>query len=232
MPMCPMPAPIAPAAGPCGVSDSVDFFEKLPRDARFLLVLLGCMYLYCRQMRVGRSYVFLRRLVTTSAVIGIVCGCASFPAPESPDDSLLLVPVGVEKSTDGEWYGEYRIFVSKYGTNEVVTTFRPTPGARYALVDGLEPGRYYISQDHFRYDRGSTATGTTRNLRIPFSLRPGEVTVLGVRFVYIMEASDTPGWIQMNRRWDRVTVEEYDALREHLRGLGNADKWEIRFFGR
>ena len=81
------------------------------------------------------------------------------------------------------------------------------------VVDNLPPGKYYLSQDLFRYNAGQRqTTDNTVNLHYRFTLEPGTATVLGYRFIYLLFEEGSPAQLYMNREWRAMSQKDYESI--------------------
>ena len=159
-------------------------------------------------------------LIFLSVLTLIISSCKTVPAPESMMDTMLIIPIEIEKENSRDWFGKYRISITDASTKEIVVT-KPLPIRNsYTIITGLEPGKYYISKDQFVYD-SSKRLGSSVDTKINFELFLNRITVLNKEFIYRMKENK-----HMDRRWDYFSSEKKTELLEVISDYGNFDLWD------
>ena len=172
----------------------------------------------------------LKNLIIKSSLILLILGslifssCRTLPPPASNDDTMLIIPMGIEKRGAADWFGKYRIHVTSNSSGEIVKTHLMPISSGYTLIKGLKPGEYRITRDEFIYN-SNRSPGSHVNRSYYFELFPGKITVLHKRFVYTFLPNSSGGSV-MNRRWDSFTKKDQEELLYSFKEYKNYDLWD------
>ena len=172
----------------------------------------------------------LENIITKSPLILLIFGllvfssCRTLPSPASNDDTMLIIPMGIEKKGSADWFGKYRIHVTSKSTGEIVKTHLMPISSGYTLIKGLAPGEYTITRDEFIYNY-NRSPGSHVDRSYLFKLVPGQITILDRKFVYTFLPNSTGG-STMNRRWDTFPLISRVGLLESFEEYKNFDLWD------
>ena len=123
------------------------------------------------------SILFILAIFMSSCVGGL-------PAPESGDDTLLIVITG--KNLQGgvnDIFSYYEIKTDKTDNRIVIT-----PKKKYCMVPNLPSGDYInltiLERFYTSHSVDTPNTGQPTPVRIPFQMKPGYITIFPLKFVY------------------------------------------------
>ena len=140
-------------------------------------------------------------------LIILTSSCISVPAPESRDDTLLIVLT--EKHVQGgvQIFYYYELLTDKSDTKILVT-----PKKKYCITAGLPPGEYEdITLTLKRYDVAgysmSARTFPPFVRKIPFVLKSGYITIFPVKFIYKVEVSPD-NTTHSSYKYENVTIKD------------------------
>ena len=162
-----------------------------------------------------------------TGVVGFgLLGCAGLPTPNSPQDTLLILPVDTDKQTVGTYFGKYRLHI-KSRNEGIERIWTITPYGNYAKLTDLPPGSYTIDRVTFSYEKADKK-GSEQDIDYRFTLEPGSVTVLPLVFLYDFYRDDT----ESDRYWMRGRLAEIDReiaerVGADLKRQENFDRWKV-----
>lgn len=133
-----------------------------------------------------------------------VSGCATISAPRSPADTVLVVPVQLDRSAAGNWDGrspaKYVLKIKGVSDPSVQDDLTLDPSAVYSFRQGLPAGTYTIAEVDFVQSNGKLLN--TWPLGADFELEPGRLTIPDLSCVY--------------RIYNQVNMVYYRILADHL----------------
>lgn len=150
-----------------------------------------------------------------AALLAVVSGCTTLPAPEAENDTALAIPVTFEITDDhydrsalgdDSPSGYYLLAIRRVGDGVFYRAVRLYAGSGVKIVTGIPPGEYYFDRYRFHHKRQMELGaglrenprgegGPSGELEARFSLRGGEITVSPLHFHITM---------------DRIGEERYD----------------------
>ncbi len=162
-----------------------------------------------------------------AVMVMLTAGCAGLPAPETAEDTMLVIPVFLDKSTGGQTYGKYRIDIELLGVYGVVERVLLAPTTSWEIVTGLPPGEYVITSRTFIYD-DTRKEGSTAKVGRVFDLEPGAVTVLPHVALYSFQEANLSGtrlsmWIE----FPPITGDQAMTVMEKLQRKGTFENWRL-----
>lgn len=115
----------------------------------------------------------------------LLAGCASLPAPGSPGDTLLVIPIELVKNLDGQPGGRIKITLAS-ADGLIQNAQSLNPARQYTLVAHLPAGKYTIAEEEFIFNDPTLSIGGGHKgkLGIPFELFPGKITILEMMLTY------------------------------------------------
>lgn len=155
----------------------------------------------------------------------VLSSCKTLPSPASNNDTMLIIPLGIEKKGTADWFGKYRIHITNKSTGEMVKTHIMPISSGYTLIKGLTPGEYKISRDEFIYNH-NRSPGSHVNRSYPFTLSAGKITILNKKFVYTFLPKSS-GRSTMNRKWQTFPSVSKWKLLESFEEYKNFELWNI-----
>lgn len=166
-------------------------------------------------------------LVFTITAFGFF-GCSTLPAPEEGSGTVFVLPVERVRYTEGgSTFGYYEVQLSRIGDDGFGKVIKVYAGSEMEIITGLPPGIYRISSIRFRY-KGSDQTGELHELRIPFVLESGAITISPATIFMTIHKEDPDsrvlwikGDIQQTSSWIR------ERVLEDLKQSENFSKWYV-----
>lgn len=141
-----------------------------------------------------------RRTIIFTALIaflGLFSGCASFPTPKTPEDTLLVVPFLLFDLRDSGGYPmnySYRINLEHAETGQTFSFYLgSTDPGDFLYITGFPAGRYTIKN----YETMGLMGKVTYQFRVEknFVLENGKLSVLPLKFIVYNVNSDNPEYI-------------------------------------
>ncbi len=145
---------------------------------------------------------------------GLLSGCAGLPAYEGGEEAVLVVPFLNEDVRSSAMNADYYVAVARAETGERVDSVLVSPSRPYTILDGLEPGDYYISETVAKYEWEYTHRREMDPAYCSFSLEPGKITVCPVAFGF-SQAKNSEGSL-----YTRFITSEFGDEEVRARTLG------------
>jgi hypothetical protein len=115
---------------------------------------------------------------------------AKFPAPDSEEDTLLIVLT--EKNIEGELDEVLSYF--EIITDKSKKSIYITPNKPICITTNLPPGEYsnlmIVEKDYNSdfFERNEEIEEELKNIEVPFVLKPGYITFFPIKFIYNVQA--------------------------------------------
>ena len=166
----------------------------------------------------GRRRRGFRPLFLSGALVVFLAsfpGCASFPTPKSPEDTLLVVPYlcyDIRVSATYPMNFSYRINLQNAKTGQIFSIYIGSSDSNdYKYVTGLPPGKYTVKE----YQPIGLVGNPVRAFRIQktFTLKRGELSVMPLKIIiFSVDAEDRTRFIG-SVQFDYKDVSDHEKSR-------------------
>lgn len=165
-------------------------------------------------------------LVLAAALMALIAGCATLPAPKDAESTILLVPIEFTKTTSYQVYGHMTMTVRGGPVAGFNRDYALPPSVPYIVIPNLPPGSYEVTETYFDY-KDSDRKGHTDETKIRFELEAGKITFLPSMMRYWME--QVPGksqWITYSG-WGALSNEKAKDVFSRLDSEKSYPMWEL-----
>jgi hypothetical protein len=166
------------------------------------------------------------RSIVGAPLFALLAGCASLPAPGSPGDTLLVIPIELVKDVEGQPGGRIKItLVSADGLVQNVQYL--SPDKQYTLVAHLPAGKYKIAEEEFIFNDPTLSLGGGHKgtLGIPFELFPGKITFLEMMLTYSVRVAGPV--VTTGTQWNRLSPQVARRVMKMLTSKDSFAAWEL-----
>ena len=173
----------------------------------------------------------MRTLILLSSLL-LLSGCAQKMVPYGGDDvGIIALPVkATSEDASSSPYGYYYKLRSDADQGVVITIY-PTTGDKFAFSQPIPAGDYHLSYFDIIADLSpSTITSISKKTveaNIPVTVEAGKISVLDYYFQVMVKSVDGESF-KIYHRFQELYGEVEDQFIEKLKGMENADQWEVR----
>jgi hypothetical protein len=158
-------------------------------------------------------------------LIVTLVGCSGLPAPSEKSGAIVLIPISLDKSVEGDLFGRYIVKVISITDMPFETEVVLHPYASYQVITGIPEGEYKISQGRFAYE-GDQSPGSKTNLSIRFITINGQITIINKEFQYLLFSES--GRIYMNFKLiPKLSKEKATEIYAKLKKEKNFSLWKL-----
>jgi len=150
------------------------------------------------------------KLLSILLIIIIFSACAGeFPAPDSEEDTLLIVIT--EKNVEGEIDEVLSYFEIK--TDKSKKSIFITPNKPICITTNLPPGEYLnltiLEKDYVTdvFERNGEIMEEPKTIEVPFELKPGYISFFPIKFIYSVKSTEE---LDLQYYWDIELITELD----------------------
>lgn len=166
-------------------------------------------------------------LMATALTLALFCaflfGCMSLPEA-SPDKSIIVVPLKLEKKGDFDFFVYYNLHFKD--SDKYITV---KPSGKYQIISDLIPGEYTIDEVRRVFNNGRDA-GIVNVGQIHFVLKPGTITILSPKLnIYVNKSDDPtqPNSYSQGLKFDELSADEHASIVSELSSRKNFEGWQI-----